>query len=119
MVRLMTDLRTGVIEIVIGGFLQPADVAQFRGDLARETAAVRATGREQVTLYDYTDAVIQSQETVAALGELARDNPFRTRKTAIYTGGRLARRQACRVADAGAQVRNFDDRATALEWLLA
>ena len=117
MYRLNTDLRTGVIEVVIGGFWTDADVASYRVALAREVEAVRATGRPQLTLYDYTHAVIQSQETVAALGRMARDNPLAARKTAIFTAGRLARRQACRIAEEGQHVRIFEDRTAALDWL--
>lgn len=112
-------MRTGVIEVTISGFLHSGDVDLFRTALAREVDAVRATGREQATLYDYTDAVIQSQETVAALCRMARDNPLGARRTAIYTAGRLARRQACRIADGVDHIRMFDDRAAALDWLRA
>lgn len=114
-----TDMRTGVIEIVISGFMMPGDVDRFRADLAQEVATVRAAGHVQATLYDYTDAVIQSQETVAALARMAQDNPFQPRRTAIYTAGRLARRQACRIVNGVDHVRMFDDRATAIEWLRA
>lgn len=114
-----TDMRNGVIEIVMSGFLMPGDVDRFRADLAEEAATVRATGRAQATLYDYTEAAIQSQETVAALGRMARDNPLRARKTAIFTAGRLARRQACRIVDGVDHIRMFEDRAAALEWLRA
>lgn len=119
MYRLNTDLRTGVIEVVVGGFWTDADVASYRVALARQVEAVRATGRPQLTLYDYTHAVIQSQETVAQLAQMARENPLKTRKTAIFTGGQLARRQACRIAEAGDHIQQFDDREAAIAWLRA
>ncbi len=117
MYRLKTDLRTGVIEVVISGFWNEGEIDSYRADLAREAERVRATGRAQATLYDYTDAVIQSQHTVAGLAAMARDNPLRARKTAIYTAGLLAKRQAGRIAEAGEHVRVFDDRVAAIAWL--
>ena len=114
-----TDLRTGVIEIVIAGFWQDGEVEAFAAGLAKEVASVHETGRMHATLYDYTDAVIQSQETVARFADIARDNPFRVAKTAIFTGGKLARRQAGRIAEQGPHIRVFEDRDEALAWLRA
>lgn len=117
MYAIRSDRRKALVEVTVTGFWREGEAEAFRAALAQEIATVRSGGRAHATLYDYTDAVIQSQETVAVLAAMARDNPFKARKTAIYTAGRLARRQAQRIAEAGQNLRLFDDREAALAWL--
>jgi hypothetical protein len=119
MYRLSTDHQTAIIHISVEGFWTVPEVHDFARDLGTEAAVVRGTGRLPALFYDYTNAVIQSQDVVAALAEVARRAPAGARKVAIFTEGKLARRQAARVAAASEKVQVFEDRAAALGWLEA
>jgi len=117
----MYHLRTddaGIIHIAIEGFWTVPEVADFARDLRAEASAARRSGRMPALFYDYTNAVIQSQEVVEALAAIARAAPAGARKVAIFTEGKLARRQAGRVAAAGERIAVFEDRAAALAWLV-
>ena len=117
MYTIETNKKTAIISISIQGFWTVTDVRNFAAELARQAAALRLAGKEPALFYDYTNAVIQSQDVVAALSDLARAAPAQARKVAVYTKGLLARRQARLVAAANDKIRIFDERASALEWL--
>jgi hypothetical protein len=117
MYRLHTDPPTGIIHISVEGFWTVDEVGAFARDLGRHASAIRCGGKMPALFYDYTNAVIQSQEVVAALQDVARQAPASARKVAIFTEGKLARRQAARVAAASDKIQVFEDRAAALGWL--
>jgi len=117
MYHLRTDRVSGIIHIAIEGFWTVPEVAAFARDLGAEAASFHAEGRTPALFYDYTRAVIQSQDVVGALSELGRRAPAGARKVAIFTEGRLARRQAARVAAASDRIAVFDAREDALSWL--
>ncbi len=103
------------VEVTIGGFFSEAEVTRFSRALAAELAAHSAV-RAPASLYNYTDAAIQSQAVIALFQEQARrTDPNRC--VALYTEGRLARLQAARVVAAGPNHQVFDTRAQALAWL--
>jgi hypothetical protein len=117
MYTIKTDKKAALISISIQGFWTVTEVRNFAAALGQQAAALRALGKDPALFYDYTDAVIQSQDVVAALSDLARAAPAQARKVAVYTEGLLARRQARRVAATSDKIRLFDERAAALEWL--
>jgi hypothetical protein len=118
MYTIQTDKKTALISVSIQGFWTVTEVRSFAAELARQAAALRALGKEPALFYDYTNAMIQSQDVVAALSELARAAPAQARKVAVYTEGLLARRQARQVAATNDKIRLFDKRESALEWLV-
>ena len=117
MYTIETDRKTAIISISIQGFWTITEVRTFAAELGQQAAGLRALGKDPALFYDYTNAVIQSQDVVAALSDLARAAPAQARKVAVYTEGLLARRQARLVAAASDKIRLFDNRAAALEWL--
>lgn len=119
MYRLTTDTRLGIITIAVEGFWSVAEVHEFVAALRREAAPFHAAGRKPALLYDYSNAVIQSREVVEAWAEIARRAPAAARRVAVFTEGKLARRQAQRVVDAAPTLRGFEDRAEAIAWLSA
>lgn len=111
------DATSGIVTIKIAGLCTLPEVMTLANELTQHARSLRLAGKIPALLYDYSDAVIQPQDVVAALADMAAAAPARARKVAIFTEGRLARRQARRVADAGNNIRTFEDRADALQWL--
>jgi ribonuclease HI len=119
MYTIQTDRVTGIIQVSVEGFWTVEEVGAFAGDLGREAAMLATVGRSPAIFYDYTNAVIQSQEVVAALQEVARRAPAGAQKVAIFTDGKLARRQAARVAATSPKIAVFESRDAAIDWLAA
>lgn len=117
MYAIKADMNSAIIEVRVDGFLTPDDIKAFHAEMMREVRAMRLQGKRQSILYDYTDAVIQSQEVVAALKDLADSDAFASRRVALYSGGQLARMQATRIAAGDARFRIFDSRDDAVAWL--
>ena len=105
-----------ILDIEVSGFWRVQDFRTFAANLAAALAA--APGRlPPNSLYNYTDAAIQSQELVAMMQAMAQQvDPGR--RVALYTEGRLARMQARRVAAHCPSMAVFDDRPSALAWLV-
>lgn len=116
--RMDVDPATGLVEIEVEGFWDREHVDLFARDLTAATTQARSCGRNSVVLCDYTRASIQPQEVVAALQQVVREPSRRSRRVALYTGGRLATMQARRVAAVRDDMRVFDDRGAALAWLM-
>lgn len=115
-----TDFAKAIIEVTIEGFWSLDQVTVFAQDLGSHVARVALTGRRQAVFYDYSGALIQSQAVVGALQDMARNDEFRSRRVALYSGGRMARLQAQRIASAASErFAVFDDRQAALDWLAA
>ena len=104
-----------ILEITVSGFWTVEAFGAFVRDL-RLALAVAPGAEPPASLYNYTDAAIQSQEVIALMQDLAR-SVAPNRKVALYTEGRLARMQARRVAMAGTQMRVFENRGEAMGWL--
>ncbi len=116
--RIEVDPATGLVEITVEGFWDAAHVGDFARDLADATTRARSRGRPSIVLCDYTRAAIQPQEVVGALQRMVQAPVHRSRRVALYTEGRLATMQARRVASVRDDVRVFDDRGSALAWLM-
>ena len=116
--RIDVDLATGIIEVEFIGFWGEDDVQAFASDLALHTERVAATGRAHLMLYDYSRATIQAQNIISALQRLVQNVPRRAARIALFTSGQLARLQAKRIATVRSDIRTFETREAAVDWLL-
>lgn len=108
------------METAISGFWTVKTIADFRRAVTEAGERIeRVTGRPPVSLCDYTNASIQSQEVIAAFAEMM-DNPIvRSRRVAMYTSGVMARMQAQRATRHRPEIRFFSDLDEARAWLRA
>ncbi|RZT56177.1 hypothetical protein EV283_0217 [Sphingomonas sp. BK036] len=113
-----TDLDTGIIEVEASGFWTIPHVENFLRDLDREARRVLATGKRHLLLCNFSKSAIQPQEVISMLQRVAVSMPLKSRKVALYTEGKLARLQVKRIASVRDDMAVFDDRATALAWIL-
>lgn len=111
-----------LIEVKLTGLVTPED-AQWIGEEVR--AAVRSLGPDvgqHVTLYDASEVPVVPAATITQLQQTWVNSEVRTlwaRKVAYVVGSALGKLQASRLREARADIAVFDDRAEALEWLLA
>ncbi len=113
-----TDLETGIIEVEASGFWTVPHVEGFLRDLEREARRVLATGKRHMLLGNFSQSAIQPQEVVAMLQRVALTIPLKSRKVALFTNGKLARLQVKRIVAVRDDMAVFDDRASAMAWLL-
>ena len=78
-----------------------------------------ATGKRHMLLCNFSKSAIQPQEVIAMLQRVAVSVSLKSRKVALYTDGKLARLQVKRIASVRDDMAVFDDRETALAWMLA
>jgi len=114
-----TDLDTGIIEVEASGFWTIPHVEGFLRDLDGEAQRVLATGKRHMLLGNFSRSAIQPQEVVAMLQRVALTIPLKSRKVALFTDGKLARLQVKRIVAVRDDMAVFDDRASAMTWLLA
>ncbi len=114
-----TDLATGIIEVDASGFWTIEHVEDFLRDLEREGRRVLATGKRHVLLCNFSKSAMQPQEVIAMLQRVAVSMPLKSRKVALYTEGKLARLQVKRIASVRDDMAVFDDRESAMAWMLA
>ena len=114
-----TDLGSGIIEVEASGFWTIAHVEDFLRDLEREARRVLATGKRHMLLCNFLKSAIQPQEVITMLQRVAVSMPLKSRRVALYTEGKLARLQVKRIASVRDDMAVFDDRETALAWMLA
>ncbi|RYE01793.1 MAG: hypothetical protein EOP61_10250 [Sphingomonadales bacterium] len=110
-----------LIEVRVGGFVTPED-ASWLGEQVRE--AVRAFGDDigqHVTLYDASDVPVVPPATVELLQQTFANPTVRqlwARKVAFVVGTALTRMQARRLREVRPDIGIFDDRKSAIDWLL-
>ncbi|KQS49127.1 MULTISPECIES: hypothetical protein [unclassified Sphingomonas] len=114
-----TDLDTGIIEVEASGFWTIPHVEGFLRDLDGEARRVLATGKRHMLLGNFSRSAIQPQEVVAMLQRVALTIPLKSRKVALFTDGKLARLQVKRIVAVRDDMAVFDDRTSAMTWLLA
>ncbi|RMB54024.1 hypothetical protein C8J44_1638 [Sphingomonas sp. PP-CE-3A-406] len=114
-----TDLDTGIIEVEASGFWTIPHVEGFLRDLNGEARRVLATGKRHMLLGNFSRSAIQPQEVVAMLQRVALTIPLKSRKVALFTDGKLARLQVKRIVAVRDDMAVFDDRTSAMTWLLA
>ncbi|ANC86789.1 hypothetical protein [Sphingomonas sp. NIC1] len=117
--RVTVDMDRGCFETAMQGFWTLETLADFRRALEDAVARIRATGREPVSLCDYSGAMVQSQEVVAGFIAMMADPAVRSRRVAVYTGAALTRLQAERANRDHAEFRYFVDRDAAVAWLFS
>ncbi len=113
-----TDLDTGIIEVEASGFWTVPHVEGFLRDLECEARRVLATGKRHMLLGNFSQSAIQPQEVVAMLQRVALTIPLKSRKVALFTDGKLARLQVKRIVAVRDDMAVFDDRTSAMTWLL-
>jgi|GEM_PF-800560 len=118
---IQVDLDRKLIDLRIGGLIGPEDAAWIGEELR---AAIRALGPDvgkHVTLYDGSGVPVVPQETVELIKNTL-DNPavraIWARKIAFVVSTALARMQAQRLREVRADIGIFDDRESAIAWLM-
>ncbi|MFS2109325.1 hypothetical protein ACCC88_06545 [Sphingomonas sp. Sphisp140] len=118
---IQVDLDRKLIDLRIGGLIGPEDAAWIGEELR---AAIRALGPDvgkHVTLYDGSGVPVVPQETVELIKNTL-DNPavraIWARKIAFVVSTALARMQAQRLREVRADIGIFDDRDSAIAWLM-
>ncbi|WP_066800299.1 hypothetical protein [Sphingomonas soli] len=110
-----------LIEVRIGGFVTPED-ASWLGEQVRE--AVRSFGDDigqHLTLYDTSDVPVVPPATIELLQQTFANPTVRqiwARKIAFVVGTALTRLQAQRLREVRPDIGIFDDRKSAIDWLL-
>ncbi|MEG3159897.1 hypothetical protein U1763_05230 [Sphingomonas sp. LB2R24] len=113
-----TDLASGIIEVDASGFWTIEHVEGFLVDLEREARRVLATGKRHMLLCNFSKSAIQPQEVIVMLQRTALTLTLKSRKVALYTNGKLARLQVKRIASVRDDMAVFDDRESAMAWML-
>jgi len=115
------DLSRKMVDLRIGGLISAEDAAWIGEELR---AAIRALGSDvgkHVTLYDASSVQVVPQETVELIKQTL-DNPevrkIWARKIAFVVSTTLARMQAQRLREVRPDIGVFDDRDSAIAWLM-
>ncbi len=110
-----------MVDLRIGGLISAEDAAWIGEELR---AAIRALGSDvgkHVTLYDASSVQVVPQETVELIKQTL-DNPevrkIWARKIAFVVSTTLARMQAQRLREVRPDIGVFDDRDSAIAWLM-
>jgi hypothetical protein len=111
------DPDRGIVRYTLAGFFDDASLAAFRADRAAKLPLLRTPPNQHLTLCDVSRCSIQSQEALAVLRGMLGEPRWRARRLAFVVGGALARMQVRRVVPTSADVRWFDDLASAEQWL--
>lgn len=111
-----TNVPLRFIEVKLVGLCSLAEFEAFtvelRGEIARFPGA-----SPPATLYDFTGAIIQTQEVVLAMKALAEHPSMTHRRVAMYTEGVLARQQAKRICENRNNMFVFPTRKEAIDWI--
>lgn len=116
--NITTNLGSGIIEVEASGFWTIEHVEDFLHDLEREGRRVLATGKRHMLLCNFSRSAIQPQEVIAMLQRVAVSMPLKSRRVALYTEGKLARLQMKRIASVRDDMAVFEDRKSAIAWML-
>ncbi|KQU47387.1 hypothetical protein ASG67_14090 [Sphingomonas sp. Leaf339] len=115
--KLINHNQERIIEVQLTGLCSMEEFRIFTDELRAAIASFPPGDQQPATLYDFTDATIQTQEVVAAMKALAEHPAMIHRRVAMYTEGVLARRQALRISENRENMRVFKSRVEAIEWL--
>ena len=110
-------VETRIIEVRLAGMCSMPEFTQFVGELRAAIATFPTGPSAPATLYNFTDAAIQTQEVVAAMKQLAENPAMIHRRVALYTEGALAKRQAQRISENRTNMKVFSSRTDALSWI--
>jgi hypothetical protein len=115
------DRARSLIEVRLTGFFSP-EMTRSAGEEVRD--AIRSLGPaagQHLTMYDVADVSIAPGTTMEILQKIFANPAYRplwARKLAFFTGSALARMQLARLREARSDIGIFEDRQTALRWLL-
>ena len=112
------DVARSLVRITLGGFFTQADVQGFLAARAIAHARLRCGPNEHLTLTDVREMKIQTQDIVAAWGQVLAAPEYRSRRLAFVQAPSLARLQLKRAASSR-DVCYFTDIAEAEAWLMA
>jgi hypothetical protein len=112
-----TDIDRRIIEVTLEGMCSMQEFVEFVGELRATITQFPIGPKPPATLYNFTEALIQTQEVVNAMKALAENPAMVHRTVAMYTEGALARRQAQRIAENRTNMRIFTNRQAALDWI--
>ena len=118
MFSVTVDLEHGVFETAMTGLWTIDTMEEFGRAVEHAIQRIRATGRAPLSLCNYSGAMVQTQEVMAAFAAMMENPAVRSKRVAVYTDGALTRLQAKRATDEHEEFRFFTDRAEALKWLL-
>ena len=111
-----------LVVVTVSGFFQPEDISIVARNVHDAIRSLGEHAGKHVTLYDVSEAKISPGETIEAMrgvfNDPATDN-LRARRLAFVTPSALARMQTQRLREARPDIAIFEDRDTALAWLLA
>lgn len=107
------------IEVKLCGLCSMEEFQEFVGELRSEIARFPVGRRPPATLYDFTEASIQTQEVVLAMKALAEHPAMVHRRVAMYSEGVLARQQAKRICENRSNMFVFASRAEAIDWIVS
>ena len=111
-----------LIDVHLSGFLSPTDADALAADVRDSIQRLNAGRGEHVTLYDVAKVLIAPGVTIALLQGIFSDpsfRPFMAKRVAFVTRSALGRLQLQRICEGRDHFGIFDDRDSALEFLLA
>lgn len=112
-----TNEQLRFIEVKLDVLCSMEEFQSFVAELRRTITLFPAGARSPATLYNFTDATIQTQEVIAAMKALAEHPSMTHRRVAMYTEGVLARQQAKRICENRSNMFVFSSRSDAIGWL--
>jgi hypothetical protein len=117
MYTITTNVALRFIEVKVEGLCSIAEFQSFVVELRSQIARFPVGLKPPATLYDFTEATIQTQEVVCAMKALAEHPSMVHRRVAMYSEGVLARQQAKRICENRSNMFVFGSRSDALDWL--
>lgn len=109
------DAKTGVLEVVLSGFLATDEVDAYIADVERAFTKVKV--RDYAALIDVSDCRIQSQETISRMAQHLAKLP-KSRALAVVTGSPLARMQVRRIFNQS-YMRIVSKKADGVAWVMS
>ncbi|WP_236696882.1 STAS/SEC14 domain-containing protein [Sphingomonas sp. Leaf257] len=119
MYSVTVNLERGYFEVATHGFWTLDTLGDFARELEQTVRRIRAAGRTPVSLCDLTNAMVQSQEVVAAFARMMQNPAVRSGRVAVYTSGALTKFQAVRANEDHDEFRFFTCKDEARAWLFA
>ena len=111
-----------LVDVRMAGFYTAEDLSWAGEDVRAAINTLGDDAGQHVTLYDVSDVQVAPQATVEALKETLANPVVRrmwARKVAYVTPSALGRLQLLRLREVRPDIEVFEDRETALAWLLA
>lgn len=120
--KVVVNRAQALVSVTAEGFVDDAELAQAAADLHR---AIRSLGDQvgrHVTLYDLSGLKVASPATLQRFASYWTDPavaPLLARRVALVSGSPMVTLQLARVEKVRDTIRVFEDRRTAMAWLLA